>query len=97
MTSGLLGEAKASGRRQTWVWPCGFCHKKADKMVSALDLHAARQGPCGSGGGLTGHFLAEPERPLGLLRASISYSPQPVFNTKRGKGGIKGAGKEVCS
>lgn len=42
-------------------------------------------------GGLVGHFLVEPDRPLGLLRASISYSLQPVFNTKRGKGGIKGA------
>lgn len=40
-------------------------------------------------GGFTGHFLAEPERPLGL--------PQPVFNTKRGKGGIKGGWEEVCS
>ena len=48
-------------------------------------------------GELTGHFLAEPERPLGLLRARISYSPQPVFNTKGGKGGIKGAGEEVGS
>lgn len=44
-------------------------------------------------GELTSHFLAEPERPLGLPGASISYSAQPVFNTKRGKGGIRGARK----
>lgn len=58
-------------------------------MMPALDPHAAHHSPCVCRL-LTGHFLAEPERPLGLPRASISSSPQPVFNTKRGKGGISG-------
>ena len=62
----------------------------ANKMASKPGRHAARPGPCGGWGALTGHFLAGPERPSGLLRASISSSPQPVFNTKRGKGVIKG-------
>lgn len=37
-----------------------------------------------------GCFPAQPERPLGFPWASISYSAQPAFNTKRGKGGIEG-------
>lgn len=44
-----------------------------------------------------GCFLAKPERPSRLLRASVSYSLQPVFNTKRGKGGMQGAGEGACS
>ena len=69
--------------------PRGCCHRKADEAASTRTPVPPTKAP--GLGEAHRRFLAEPEWPLGLPRASVSYSPQPVFNTKRGKGGMKGA------